>query len=273
MIRRLARQVMGGWCTLPDYLILGAQKGGTTSLQHDLEAHPQVVPAATKEIHYFDLEYARGDSWYRSHFPASARRRQAARRGRPVCAGDATPYYLFHPLAPRRARRTAPEARLIVLLRDPVERAHSHYHHEVRLGFEDRPFDEALDLEAGRLAGEAERILSEAHYRSLAHQHHSYASRGCYAAQLRAWWEHFPREQTLILTTEELAADPAASYGRVLDFLGLPPWCPPAFSRLNATGRRGMERDVRVRLERFFEPHNQELEALLGRRLGWGRPR
>src|SRR5436189_26280 len=119
---------------LPDFLILGAQKAGTTALYAYLRWHPQVTGPSFKEVSFFDRHYARGERWYRAHLPV---RRRAV-------VGEASPSYLFHPLAPERVARMLPEARLIALLRNPVDRAFSHYQHEVALGREQLSFEDAL---------------------------------------------------------------------------------------------------------------------------------
>src|SRR5215470_750369 len=134
--RFAARRATASARALPDFLIIGAQKAGTTSLYAYLTAHRDVRPAGRKEVHYFDLGFTAGaelgEGWYRSMFPLRARLALDGRRtGRPVRTGEASPYYLFHPAAPQRAAALVPEARLLVLVRDPVERAWSHYRHEV----------------------------------------------------------------------------------------------------------------------------------------------
>ena len=103
----------------PHFVILGTQRGGTSSLFRWLNAHPDVLRPTRKEIHYFDIHYDKGARWYRSQFPL-------ARRGK--VTGEASPYMLYHPLAPARAARGLPRTtRLIVLLREPVERTVSDY--------------------------------------------------------------------------------------------------------------------------------------------------
>ena len=150
----------------PDFLIIGTKRGGTTSFYFDLIAHPSYVRLypppvpglkqdATKGVHYFDTNYTRGERWYRSYMPTSAARTRAARRsGGPVVAGEASPYYLFHPVAAERAHASVPEARIIALLRDPVSRTHSHWKERRRAEAEVLDFEEALAAEPGRLAGE-----------------------------------------------------------------------------------------------------------------------
>ncbi len=117
------RRLTSGSRRLPDFIILGAQRAGTSSLYYYLSQHPQILPAVRKELHFFDDHYRRGLGWYRSQFPT--------RGARGTITGEATPYYLSHPHAPARIQRLLPQARLIVLLRNPVERAISHYFFEV----------------------------------------------------------------------------------------------------------------------------------------------
>jgi len=266
-VRRLTRRQR----VLPDFLILGAQRGGTTSLARFLERQPGVSIAPVKEVHFFDLHFDRGIDWYRSHFPLALRRRWEERvRGRPLLSGEATPYYLFHPLAPERVHATLPEARLIALLRNPVDRALSQYHHEVRWGCEDAPsFAEALDREENRLAGEEDRLHKEAGYRSVSHNHHSYRARGLYARQLRAWLKWFPREQLLVLRSEDLFTAPRPTLARVLEFLGLPARELGELPHFNEARYPELDRALRGRLAEWFRPHDEELRELLGFDPGW----
>lgn len=147
---------------LPDFVIIGAQKSGTSFFYNLLTRHPQIEKAATKEVHFFSRYYDLGPSWYNSHFPFP-RQKDASN----PLTGEATPYYLLHPLAARRAADTIPQARLIVMLRNPVDRAYSHYQHQVRMGNEPLPsFEEAIAAEGTRIEGEREKILRYKHYSS-----------------------------------------------------------------------------------------------------------
>ena len=152
----------------PDFLILGAQKAGTTSLLDWLGAHPRIAPPDRKEVHWFTNHWGRPAAWYRSHFP---------RRPAGVLSAEATPYYLFHPAVPERVARALPDVRCIVLLRDPAARTISHHNHERALGFEDLELEAALAAERRRLAGAHERLAADPRARSFAHQHHSYLAR------------------------------------------------------------------------------------------------
>jgi hypothetical protein len=255
---------------LPDFLVIGAQKAGTTALYAYLRWHPAVLGPSWKEVSFFDRHYARGEAWYRGHFPNRLRVRLARRRtGLEPVVGEASPSYLYHPLAPRRVHDLVPDVRLIAILRDPVERAFSHYNHEVALGREPLSFEQAIEAEGERLHGEVERMLREPTYFSHAWWNYTYLGRGRYAEQLERWLEAFPREQLLVLTSEQLSARPAETYADVLRFLGLPPHELSSFPRLNTREYGAMAPRTRAALaDRFAEP-NRELAELLGRDPGW----
>jgi Sulfotransferase domain len=258
------RRLTGPLRGLPSALIIGAQRSGSTSLFNYLAQHPNVLPPLGKEIHYFDLHYARGVRWYRGRFPFTHRLRP------PAITIDASPYYLAHPLAAERAHRLLPEVKLVALLRNPIERAFSHYQHEIRDGRETLPFAEALDREAERLAGEEERLQADPGYYSHNHHRYSYVRRGHYLEQLLRWTRRYPRSQLLVLQSEWLFQDPAAASAAVYEFLGLrahrlekyKPFYQGAYDRR-------IPADVRRRLAAHYEPLNRELYQWLGREFDW----
>lgn len=245
---------------LPDAVILGAQKSGTSSLHNYLVQQPGMIEPLRKEVHYFDVNSGRGEAWYRAHF---------GRRGEPGLNIDSSPYYLFHPAVPRRMHVLLPDAKLIVLLRDPVRRAYSHYWHERDKGREKLEFEAAIAAEAGRLGDAHERLADGTLERSFAHQHFSYVARGRYAEQLEAWFDVYPRERFLILKFEDLAKEPLATLNATLGFLGLPPAAAVDLEARNTRRYPPMAEAVAAQLRDCFEPHNRRLEALLGRSMGW----
>jgi hypothetical protein len=245
---------------LPQAVILGAQKSGTSSLHHYLVQHPGVVAPLRKEVHYFDLNLARGEAWYRAHF---------GRADEPGVNVDSSPYYLFHPAVPARLHALLPDARLVVLLRDPVRRAYSHYWHERDKGRETLDFEAAIDAEPGRIEADHARLATGEIEVSGAHQHFSYLARGRYAEQLERWLGLFPSERLLVLRFEDLACDPLAALNATLAFVGLPP---AGSVRLEARHTRRyppMAEATARRLREYFAPHNARLDALLGRDMGW----
>jgi hypothetical protein len=266
-------QVTSGLRMMPDFLIVGTQRGGTTSLYRYLAEHPSMAPTlVSKGVRYFDAEYARGPSWYRGHFPPRAyASMHRAVRHTPLITGEGSPYYLFHPLAAERAAATVPNVKVIAMLRNPVSRAYSHYQHEVDGGFEElTTFEAAIEAEPGRLRGEAERLAAEPGTTSYAHRHFSYLARGRYAEQLEVWLRYFPRDQVHVMRSEDLFGDPEATYGEVLDFLGLPPHSLRDYKPYNANkAPKGMSVETREHLEASFAEPNQRLTDLLGPRFSW----
>jgi hypothetical protein len=244
-------------------LIIGTQKGGTTSLADYLTAHRDVAPSKCKEVHFFDNDFDRGTDWYRSHFPLSRRHRLRLMLGRRVLASDATPYYLFHPLAASRCRALLPEARIIIMLRDPVDRAYSHYHHQVRHGHEFFSFEQAIDAEPSRLAGDWERFQADPLYRSFNYQHFSYLARGVYFPQIQCWTKCYPKEQILVLSSEQFFERPADEYQKVLRFLGLKEWHLPNYPPQHVGKYRPMSGATRSRLVAYYAEHNRNLREYL----------
>lgn len=256
----------------PRFLILGAMRSGTTSLYRYLCEHPLVVPAARKEVHFFDHQYHEGVEWYARQFPS----RFAPMEGRGhrfrLITGEASPSYLLHPLAPARAAGHLPGAKLIAILRNPVERAFSHYQHGIRRRYETLPFEQALDAEQARIGPERERLVRGEVQRSDPFLWYSYCTRGCYLDGLEEWLKFYPRKNLLVLISEEFYADPSAALRQVTGFLGLPPMparAAGAFTKHNESQYEGMSPQTRQRLVDFFRPHNRRLAEFLGRELPW----
>jgi Sulfotransferase family len=266
---------------LPDFLIIGAKRSGTTSLYRWLLGHPEVLPpfpaarwlpmrSDIKGVHHFD-DARHGTWWYRSHFPTRAARALVARRTGTarVVAGEATPYYLHHPLAAARAAALVPDARLIALVRDPVERVCSHGKEQRRRGSEPlATFEAALDAEPERLAGEAERLVADPGYRSFAHEHQSYAATSRYLEPLGRWEAAFSPGQLLVLRSEDLFADPQATLDTVFDHLGVRRARLGDAQPFNRTAG-ALATGTRARLEAELAADTAALEAHLGRPMGW----
>ena len=245
---------------MPDFLVLGAMKAGTSSLFQLLLRHPDLRGPYRKEVHYFGHAHRAGRSlgWYRAHFPR--------RRGGRWLTGEATPDYLYDPEVPARIRETLPDARLIAVLREPVGRAVSHYFHEVRMGRETLPIEEAFALEDARLAHAA--ALGEGGRETL--HHAGYRHRGLYAEQIERYLALFPRERLLVLGSGELRRAPEATMARAFAFLGLPPAAiDPSASRNEGVGKAPPPPALVEELRAGFEAPNARLAALLGGLPDW----
>lgn len=267
-------RVTAPWRLEPSFLIVGAQRAGTTSMYKTLTEHPEVLGAGLhKGVHYFDTHYDKGPKWYRGHFPTrwSARRTQRSTGNEPI-TGEASPYYMFHPLVPQRIAQELPGAKVIVMLRDPVERAYSAFTHETARGFETEPFERAIELEEVRLAGVEEKFAADPYFQSLEHQHNAYLARGRYVEQLERLEHHVGRENIHVVDSDELFVDAEPLIRETVEFLGLSPWAPASLQKRNARPRRSLEGEVRERLERYFEPYDERLAAWCGRTPSWRTP-
>jgi len=248
---------------LPDFLVIGAKRGGSTSLYRNLVETPGVLALwprveDLKGTYYFDVEFGRGERWYRSHFPTAS-----ARGG--ALVGEASPYYLSHPHAARRAAELVPDARVVVLLRDPVARAHSHYKERVKQGIEHlASFEAALDAEDERLAGELERMLDDPTYVSANHLNFGYRAQSEYGAALERWLAAYPRAQVLVLRSEDFYADEGGVLDRVRGFLGLEPARLERLRHYNDTGPSGLDDRVADGLRIALADDQRKLADLLG---------
>jgi Sulfotransferase domain len=271
-IKKSARLVTGSFRLLPDFLVIGAQKCGTTSLYHYLVEHPFIASAVRKQMHFFDNNFDKGITWYRSHFPSYfARYLFRWQQGQDFMTAEATPYYIFHPLAARRIHQYLPQIKLVLLLRNPVDRTYSHYNHEIRKGTEQLSFEAALAAETERLAGEKEKMLQDPSYYSFSYQRHSYLARSRYVEQLEEWRQYYPLERFLILRSEDFYRDPTTTLNQIIAFLDLPArdFKLSEYKNYNKGGYDKLAPQMRQELIDYFYPYNQRLYQLIGRNLDW----
>lgn len=260
--RRLAMRATAPLRPRPDALIIGTGKGGTTSLYDYVAQHPLVARPTRKEVYFFDVHYGRGTGWYRGQF---------ALKTRPgMKALEATPNYLSDPRVPERVQRFVPDAKFIVMLRDPIGRSVSHWGHLRRDGREHRELAQLVADEIAEPLDAVEAITDHAETIRWLRSHVLYHA--CYARHLERWFQHFDRSQFLILASDDLFADPVATTMRVQEFIGLPPEAPADVAPRNTrTSEPEVDPEVRRQMEAFFAPHDAALEALLGEPLPWRR--
>ncbi len=246
---------------LPTFIIIGAQKSGTGAFYELLRQHPLIVDRPG-EIHFFDLYFDRGVQWYKDQFPKS--------KHPDAIRGDKSPYYLFHPLAPERAYFILPKAKLIVLLRNPVDRAYSQYWMNVRKGREFLSFEQAILAESNRLREEEEKIINtKISSPSSNHRRLSYLSRGLYINQLNNWLKYYPLDQILIISFDDFLKNPEAVLQETLKFLELPPYYNFRFNIGTKHEHPNMAPSFRQELADYFRPYNEQLETLLHRTFNW----
>jgi hypothetical protein len=279
LVRRVGRaaRLMGSLSadqrTTPSFLIVGTQRGGTTSLFKALLQHPSFVPPRLRKgVHYFDVAYENGSRWYLGHFPRRTQIEQLSEKlGAPAVTGEASPYYMFHPAVPGRIAADLPEVKLIVLLRDPVERAYSGHAHEFARGFETEPFARALELEPSRLAGEREKLLADPGYQSHAMQHLAHATRGEYVDQLATLSKAVGRDRLLVLDSQDYFTDPNPVFASLCAFVGIPDAPEVVHDQHNARPRSTMAPELEQRLRDHFAPYDERLAAWLGHAPSWRR--
>ncbi len=265
--RQLRGRLLGRTHLLPDFIIIGAARSGTTHLLGQLNAHPNVLEGPA-ETHFFDSHrYTYGLGWYRLRFPANKVRRAAYRAGtHPVLTGESSPSYLSHPNAPARVARAIPGVRLMVLLRDPALRAASHWAWCLRQCGETRSFREAVEAEIGPPGDDGGiRIPPQKRVNDPL-----VVRRGIYQPQLERWRTHFPDQQLLVIQSERWFRDPAGVMEEVCHYLRIPPRGQlPRVMRNRNKPHEPFDEDVIARLREFYRPYNDELAGYLGMELDW----
>lgn len=257
------RKITSHHRTLPSVIIVGAMKSGTSSLFSYLKQHPQLFASNKKEVHFFDSpsNLAKGQSWYRAHFPIQKR------MGFNAKAFEASPRYLFDPFAPEHIFSLLPRVKIIAVLRNPTDRAISHYFHERRRNREPLPIHDALQQEESRLA----RSIKAKDYWSKEYIHYSYKKRGLYKEQLERYLHFFPRRQILTVPSEGLFSAPDHHLTRIFEFLGVDTEFKINNLRPHNTAdeRPDIAPVIYEHLRSYFAPHNQELYKLIGESYSW----
>jgi hypothetical protein len=264
LLRWLFHRATRAWRGWPGFLIVGVQKGGTTSLFDYLSQHPNISPPFRKEIKFFDYNHRFGMKWYQANFPL----RMKLSKNQSI-TGEASPNYIFHPNGLARIALTFPDIKIILLLRNPINRAYSHYRRMFVSKRESLTFDEAISMEEERLRGEALKIAANPRYSQEKYFNYSYLSRGRYIEQVGKLFELFPRENVLLLKSEDFYTETARIYHQTLSFLGLPGIDLPNYRVSNQGRYEPMNAATRQKLADYFAPYNERLYQCIQRNFGW----
>jgi len=256
-----------GWTSplrvLPDFIVIGVVRGGTTSLYDNLSKHPCIYSAAYDELGFFDSNFELGVNWYKSLFPSVLRKKISQLKRRCFMTYDVTPFYIYNEAAAKRIASLLPKVKIVALLRNPVDRAYSNYYLGVRDGVEKMSFEDAVAVEMEEL--KEKESLSLDRY----DQTRSYIVKGFYAEQLKIWFELFPKEQMLLLASEDFAREPIKIMNQIFEFLKLPPFEVRNFEKTNLGNYIPMKDDTRRLLTDYFRPHNEKIYRVIGRDFDW----
>ncbi len=255
----------------PDFLIIGGEKCGTTSLYEYLIKHPHILSAKGKEVYYFDYKFQNGFGWYKTFFPKILTKKFIGLiKNKKILSGEATPRYLNHPHAPKRISKLLPNVKIIILLRNPIDRAFSHYNMESAIGREKLSFKDAIEHEDERITSEYNKMKHNENYYGRKYYWYSHAEAGMYMKHLKQWIDLFPRNQFLIVRSEDLFEKTTETYNNVLEFLGLTYYELSGYKKFKERQySEKLDPDLRKKLSAFFQPHNEELYKFLEKDFAW----
>jgi len=264
------RQTTSQLRMLPSFIIFGCHRCGTTSMYQYLIKHPSILPALTKEIGFFNGNFHRGINWYKAYFPLIHKNISKNEFSKFTMTGEADPSYVHHPKSPKRIKDSVPNIKLILMLRNPIDRALSQYWKSVKLKRENLSFSEAIDEEPKRLEGEREKMLQDENYYSKNYHYFSYLTAGIYVKTLKHWLKYFPKKQILIIKSEDFYQNPKKIYEQTLNYLQLPSFSLDNFRRWDHyDDLPKMDNDIKKKLHKFFKPYNEELYSLVEKNFDW----
>jgi hypothetical protein len=255
---------------LPDFIIIGSSKSGTWAIHNYLLQHPDIDYSA-RNIHFFEYAYSNKISWYKSHFPTKLYKSLVESIHKRKCLmSEHTSTYLHHPLIPQRVKDGIPDVKLIVSLRNPIDRAYSNYHMFVRIGTEKRTFEDAVFSELKRIE-----IIKENDNFQIKNPNFSncvesnYLRHGTYVDKLENWLKSFRREQFCIVENKDLSKNPQQVLDKIFEFLNVPHFKLRQEERWNVGEYKKMKESTRKTLQDFFKPYNERLYKLLSQNFSW----
>ena len=255
------RILSAGFRPLPNFIIVGGQKCGSSALYKFISQHPDVKRAFVKEPHYFSGEFSsKSKLWYRAQFPRVKAHQQT---------GEASPSYCTHPLAPKRIKEQIPDCKLVFIVRNPVDRAVSNYYHSVKYGVEDLDIEKAFDRPMELFDEEYQKMADNPTYKSSFYNRHAYIHKGLYMFHLKRWTNQFPRHQILILENENLLIQPQQTYDKLCHFLDLPSFKLNQYGKHNVGNSKVIAPHFKKHLEKQFEKSNAAFFNAIGKKFDW----
>ena len=265
--RRNIFGITGPLRVLPDFIIIGSMKCGTTSLYYDICEHPCVSPAAYDEIGFFDSNFHLGLNWYRSMFPTKRRIEDIRRKEGVAITGEDTPFYFWNPVAAKRIQKLLPNIKLITILRNPIDRAYSEYQDVVSSESNSPSFETFIENEINTRRKDSS-LITEENF-EIFNQKNSYLLKGIYVDQLKIWAGLFPKEQIFTLSTENLNSEPITALESVFQYLNLPDYKIKNIQHQKQKKYVPMNSQTRKILIEFFKPHNERLFKFIGKKFDW----
>ena len=265
--RRNIFGITGPLRVLPDFIMIGSMKCGTTSLYYDICEHPCASPAAYDEIGFFDSNFHLGLNWYRSMFPTKRRIEDIRRKEGVAITGEDTPFYFWNPVAAKRIQKLLPNIKLITILRNPIDRAYSEYQDLVSSESNSPSFETFIENEINTRRKDSS-LITEENF-EIFNQKNSYLLKGIYVDQLKIWAGLFPKEQIFTLSTENLNSEPITTLESVFQYLNLPDYKIKNIQRQKQKKYVPMNSQTRKILIEFFKPHNERLFKFIGKKFDW----
>ena len=269
LIQRHIFAITGFIRVIPDFLVIGAKRCGTTSLYQHLSEHPCISRSPRDNIGFFNENYHLGINWYKSLFPTVFYKKKMESKNKHCLFFDVTSTYMEEELTAKNVYEVNPNQKIIVILRIPVDRAYSHYHVNVKEKSEKRSFEDAIFEEMNRI--KSERIIQNKNknLRVFTPNNIHYLKKGFYALQLKSWFKIFPREQILVLSTEEFQEDQNLIYKKIFDFLNIPNMKIKSTEKMEKGNYIPMKHDTRNLLLDYFRQCNHELFELINSEFDW----
>ena len=269
LIQRHIFAITGFIRVIPDFLVIGAKRCGTTSLYQHLSEHPCISRSPRDNIGFFNENYHLGINWYKSLFPTVFYKKKMESKNKQCLFFDVTSTYMEEELTAKNVYEVNPNQKIIVILRNPVDRAYSHYHVNVKEKSEKRSFEDAVFEEMNRI--KSERIIQNKNknLRVFTPNNIHYLKKGFYALQLKSWFKIFPREQILVLSTEEFQEDQNLIYKKIFDFLNIPNMKIKSIEKMEKGNYIPMKHDTRNLLLDYFRQCNHELFELINMKFDW----
>jgi hypothetical protein len=252
--------ILGPLHKFPDYLIIGSSRSGTTSLFEYLMNHPNVEYPTTKQVHYFDKYSHFGKNWYKMHFPLKWKK---------GISGDATPYYFNSPNASKKVHELMPFVKIIIMCRNPVDRAYSQYYLEHNGKNETLSFEEAIEKEDDRIKDEYNKMELNPNIHNQKYYTYSYLDSGKYEKHLKKWLEYFPISQFMFIKSEDFYEYPSKVFLEIQKFLNISKYDLPEYKIFRAEKYPNMKPETRKKLEDYFKPHNEKFFKLIGKNFDW----